>query len=144
MGKYVKKICPNCNCVIQNYKSDNTYGMVDIGIPFEICPNCKTILIKKNIKEINMLTSIDYIRIWFWNIISGIILGGLISLFITAIISNILNTNDIDIVFIITFITILTIYFVKCYQAFRKKIDESSNRLKDKEYLKLIEKLKKD
>ena len=115
MGKYVKKICPNCNCVIQNYKSDNTYGMVDIGIPFEICPNCKTILIKKNIKEINMLTSIDYIRIWFWNIISGIILGGLISLFITAIISNILNTNDIDIVFIITFITILTIYFVKCY-----------------------------
>ena len=43
MGKYVKKICPNCNCVIQNYKSDNTYGMVDIGIPFEICPNCKTI-----------------------------------------------------------------------------------------------------
>ena len=118
--------------------------MVDIGIPFEICPNCKTILIKKNIKEINMLTSIDYIRIWFWNIISGIILGGLISLFITAIISNILNTNDIDIVFIITFITILTIYFVKCYQAFRKKINESSNRLKDKEYLKLIEKLKKD
>lgn len=142
MGRYVKKICPNCNYVIQNYKLDNTYGMIDIGIPFEICPQCQTILIKKNIKEINMMSKIDYIKIWLWNISSGIILGGLFSLFLSAIIINLFNLKKhYGLIMLFTFITTFGLYLYKCNRTLTIQKEKSEERLKNKEYHLMIEKI---
>lgn len=142
MGRYVKKICPNCDYVIQNYTLDNTYGMVDIGIPFEICPKCQTLLLKKNIKEFNMLTKFDYVRMWFWNILSSLLLSGIISGAITALILKIFNSNNGYYFFI--FWTTIFVYFIKNYYTTQKKqIKESKERLQNAEYKKLIEQIRK-
>ena len=83
--KLVKKTCPNCGYIIQNYTKDNTHGMIGIGIPYTSCPSCKTILIEKNIKEKNMLTTFDYIRMWFWNIFTALIFRSLLKISKTRI-----------------------------------------------------------
>lgn len=145
MGRYVKKICPNCGFVIQNYKLDNTYGLINIGIPFEICPQCKTILIKKGIKEINMMNSFDYIRIVFRDFIGAILICFIPTILLYHIFNYLFNFNDNQsIIFIlIVFLTFIGFYTMNYIRQFKKDVIESKNRLKNKDYSKIIEQINK-
>lgn len=145
MGRYVKKICPNCGFVIQNYKLDNTYGLINIGIPFEICPQCKTILIKKGIKEINMMNSFDYIRIVFRDFIGAILICFIPSILLYHIFNYLFNFNDNQsmIFILIVFLTFIGFYTMNYIRQFKKDVIESKNRLKNKDYSKIIEQINK-
>lgn len=144
MGRYVKLTYPNCKYVLQNYTLDNTYGMIDIGEPLEICPNCKNILIRKNIKEINMMSKFDYFRMYTCCVISGIffslfIMPILILPFITFFIKK--NNLLIIILYIAIAISSSYIYIVRSHSCIKRQKRESEQRLENSEYRKLIEEI---
>jgi len=139
MGKYVKISCPKCNYVIHPWHLNNSYGMVGIGIPFEQCPNCSSLLIKKNIKEVTMLTTLDYIRMWFWNVLGGVIFCAIDTGLLCIIILKVLNIDDIEEPFVFMVYLILNILFLRRrYKIQQKQIYESKQRLENLEYAKLV------
>lgn len=143
--KLVKKTCPNCGYIIQNYTRDNTYGMVNIGIPYTECPECNSILINKNIKEANMLTTFDYIRICFWDILGSLILSLLPLPFVGVIFNSIFSgIKNVEIILIVAYILTLSFCLSRCYKNLKDKLIESEDRLKDEQYKKITEKIKKE
>lgn len=144
MGRYVKKWCPHCRYVIQNYALDNTYGMMDVGEPLIVCPNCHKLIIQKNIKEVNMMTKFDYLRIWINNILTGLFLSFIISIIIMAIIGNLFNLSNnttLLIIDILTLITVFILYLRKCKETLSNQILASKKRLKNHDYSDLINKI---
>lgn len=143
MGRYVKKICPNCGFVIQNYKLDNTYGLINIGISFEICPQCKIILIKKGIKEVNMMNTFDYIRIFLRDFIGAVMICFIPTILLYHLFNYLLDfNNNQSITFVaIVFLTFIGFYTRNYIKQFKKEVVESNKRLKNKEYLKIIEQI---
>ena len=151
MGRYVKIWCPHCKYVIQNYTLDNTYGMTDIGEPLMVCPNCHRLIVKKNVKEVNMMTKFDYQKIWINNILTGLFLSFIVSIIIFAIIVNIFNTKNFDMkLFLMCYILLVVIVFIlylgKCKKNLVEQIINSKKRLENHKYRDLINKtfLEKD
>lgn len=146
MGRYIKLICPHCNKIIKNWHRDNTYGMTDIGIPFETCPYCDNIIMKKGIKEKNMLTKFDYIKMWTTNILSGMLITIFPTIIIANITTNLLKLNEelsIILTLIISFMFFIW-YLFKSYNLQKKQLAESEERLKNKNYKEFVEKIKND
>lgn len=142
MGKYVKISCPKCNYVIHPWHLNNSYGMVDIGIPFEECPNCGSLLTKKNIKEVSMLNVFDYIRMWFWNVLFGVISCAIGTGILGIIILEIFNINDLEEPFVFIIFFVLFFLFLRgCYKTQQKQIYDSKKRLENLEYAKLVDSL---
>ena len=145
MGRYVKKICPNCGYVIQNYKLDNAYGLINIGIPFEVCPQCKTFLIKKGIKEVNMMNSFDYIRIFLRDFVGAVMICFIPTILLYHLFNYLfdLNNNQSIVFVVIVFLTFIGFYTRNYIKQFKKEVIESKNRLKNKDYFKIIEQINK-
>lgn len=140
---YVKKSCPKCGATIQNWKSDAESTMLNIGVPFEQCQNCKEFLIKPNTKEVNMLTFSDYIIMFirdsFLTLLFCLFISSVISLFF----SNLLELTDEQSASLLGVVTIICviIYLFSYIKQFKKEINSSKERLKNKEYAKIIDKI---
>lgn len=137
---YITKKCTNCGYVIQNHEVDTNGSSLDIGYPFEECPNCKKYLVNPKRKEINMLTTKDWIVIIFRNAISGLMLCGIIGVLLALLSSKLFNLTDDQSIttWIILTVIICILYFKKIIDSYKIKIHESNERLKDKKYAKLI------
>ena len=130
MGRYIKLICPNCEKVIKDWHLDNTYGMTEIGNPFELCPYCNTLIRKKGVKEKYMLTPFDYIKMWIVNIFGGLLISLFPVIIIGNILANLLNVDEKKVHFIMSVIYIGT--FVWCmkrmYDTQKRLLKESEER----------------
>lgn len=143
---YIKKTCPKCGKLIQNWKSDSESTMLNIGIPFEQCPSCKTLLIKPKTKEVNMLTTGDYIVMFLRDSFLSLLFCFFIAGIISMVFTNLLELSDeqsANLLGIMAFVCV-TIYIFSYIKQLKEEISKSNERLKDKEYAKIIDKIKED
>ena len=131
MGRYIKLSCPNCGRTIKDWHLNNTYGMTEIGNPFETCPYCHTLIRKKGVKEKNMLTPFDYIKMWITNILGGLLISIFPVIIIGNILTNFLKVEEENLYFIITIIYIGTFVWCmkKMYDYQKKLLQESEQRI---------------
>ena len=59
------KTCPYCKKNIQYWSADTKSTYMNIGIPFIKCQHCNKYSITKKVKEINMMSKIDWFEYWF-------------------------------------------------------------------------------
>lgn len=140
---YVTKKCPDCGYLIQNHKVDTAGSSLDIGYPFEQCPNCKKYMVNPKRKEVNMLTTTDWLVMISKEIIIGIMLAAFVGIIATFLIGKIFNFSDeqMQTSWIIFIIMISIIYYKNSFIGFKNKINESKERLKNKKYAKLVDEI---
>lgn len=137
MATSIKKTCPNCNHIIENWHLDNGYWILNIGNPIVICPSCKTILVDKNIKEAIMLKWYDYLRIIISDIICSLVAAGLLLIFTIFVFKLNLTDENYLALYIVFLLVIATIIINK----FNNDISKSKERTSDKSYYNLLKKL---
>ncbi len=141
--RLVTKWCPNCNYTLQKKQNDSTSGSIQIGIPYIKCPNCGAVLIKPNVKEVNMLTKYDYFKIIIRGIFSILLLVLISNIFIFGILGLITNSFNYSVIIVIEIILLL-LFSRRFYNTFKKELNMSAERLKDQKYAQIVNEIKKE
>lgn len=135
MATYVKKSCPHCGHVIQNWKMDNGYWITKIGEPFFMCPRCLKIIIDKKTKEYYMFTNVG---IAFY-IIKLILFALLVGMLIGVIVWQLLSQR-VHYILIMGIFSLLAFLFF--YYRFNKDVKESKKRTALASHANILLKLK--
>lgn len=130
---YISSRCSKCNFLIRPYSRANSKDMETFGIPFDVCPSCKSVL-RNGHKEYIMMSKLDIFKYY----IPSAIFGPVIGLFVGGIVGSLLfqdNRTGFIISLILGALIIEILFLRSCNKNFNEQRDKSIERTRSKRYL---------
>lgn len=139
MAVYVKRSCPNCNYIFDNWAINYMY----LGCPISSCPNCKIAIKNDHISEWELISDWQKLH-YFFSFVYTSIAFSLPVVFLMYLFTKIgyekyfwLNKQPTNFAFLVFGLTASIIFIVRII-LFAKEIKKSKERMQDQTYRKYL------
>ncbi len=138
MALYVKRLCPNCQYVLEGY----THDYKTIGTPFTICPNCETAVRLSHVNEWDLMSPLQkkhYLLSHIWTSLLWTVGGLVVGMLIGAVFLGVdvtsprLAGREPGFIAINIILSAATAFSIRSV-LFKRQIRESRKRLQNDKY----------